>query len=126
MLKNAHGNPLCLGKSGCCVSGPESCVIYKREEPILTVFSLHYIPEDKALNMSLLYFERSHFFCTEHVRLVRFNLLLTFTLEFSLFILPLCVQLAGLLVSFWQEYIILHLYVHDSPNSAQEQWMYDC
>lgn len=68
----------------------QDLVMYKREEPILTVFSLHYMPEEKALNMNLLYFKQSHFFCTEHVRLVRFNLLLTFTLEFSLHFTAVC------------------------------------
>lgn len=96
--------------------------MYRREEPIPTVFSLHYKHKDKALNMSVLYFEQTHF-CTKHVRLVRFNLLLRFTLGFSLFIILLYVQLTGLLMSFWQEFIILLLYVHDSHNSAQEQWI---
>lgn len=103
MFKNAHADPLSLVGSGCYVSGLGTCVLYRREEPTPTVFSLHYVHEDKALNMSLLYLKQTHFFCTKHVKPVRFNLSLTFTLGFSLFIMLLYVQLTGLLVSFWQE-----------------------
>lgn len=102
MLKNAYANPLSSGIWFLCIRSRNG-VMCRREEPIPAVFFLNYVHEDKALSMGLLYLKQTHFFCTKHVRLVRFNLLLTFTLGFSPLIILLYLQLTGFLVSFWQE-----------------------
>jgi len=92
------------------------------------VFLQNYIHEDKGVEQELVVLQANYFTTSAQGMsdTVRFNLSLTFTLGFFLFIVLLYVQLTRLLESSWQKEITLLLYVHDSHNSAQEQRIYDC